>query len=82
MLEDFIKDPNIQGIVFPSILGITYDKKRRDELIDMAFANNTDPLFVDERILLNNDKEREYLDKIFEYINDEEDPDLLLGHTR
>ena len=82
MLEDFIKDPNIQGIVFPSILGITYDKKRRDELIDLAFANNTDLLFVDERILLNNDKEREYLDKIFEYINDEEDPDLLLGHTR
>ena len=48
----------------------------------MAFANNTDLLFVDERILLNNDKEREYLDKIFEYINDEQDPDLLLGHTR
>ena len=23
-----------------------------------------------------------YLDKIFEYINDEQDPDLLLGHTR
>lgn len=82
MLEDFIKDPNIQGIIFPSILGITYEKKRRDELIDLAFANNTDLLFVDERILLNNDKEREYLDKIFEYINDEEDPDLLLGHTR
>jgi ABC-type branched-subunit amino acid transport system ATPase component len=81
-LEDFIKDPNIHGILFPSILGITYDKKRRDELIDLALANNTDLLFVDERILLNNDKERKYLDKIFEYINDEEDPDLLLGHTR
>ena len=79
---DFIKDPNIHGVIFPSILGITYDKQRRDELIDLALANNTDLLFVDERILLNNDKERKYLDKIFEYINDEEDPDLLLGHTR
>ena len=51
-------------------------------LIDLAFENKTDLLFVDERILLNNDIEREYLDKIFEYITDEEDPDLLLGHTR
>ena len=47
-----------------------------------TLANNTDLLFVDERILLNNDKERKYLDNIFEYINDEEGPDLLLGHTR
>ena len=82
MLEDFIKDPNIHGIIIPSILGMTYDKNRRDELINLAFANDTDLLFVDERILLNNKQEKEYLDKIFEYINDEEDPDLLLGHTR
>ena len=82
MLEDFIKDKHIQGIIIPSILGMTYDKTRRDELIELAFANDTDLLFVDERILLNNKQEKEYLDKIFEYINDEEDPDLLLGHTR
>jgi hypothetical protein len=61
---------------------MTYDKTRRDELIELAFANDTDLLFVDERILLNNKQEKEYLDKIFEYINDEQDPDLLLGHTR
>ena len=82
MLEDFIKDPYIQGIMIPSILGMTTDKKRRDELFDLALSNGTELLFIDERILLNNDKEREYLDKIFEYINDEADPDLLLGHTR
>ena len=82
MLEDFIKDKHIQGIIIPSILGMTYDKTRRDELIELAFTNDTDLLFVDERILLNNKQEKEYLDKIFEYINDEEDPDLLLGHTR
>ena len=82
MLEDFIKDKHIHGIIIPSILGMTYDKTRRDELIELAFSNDTDLLFVDERILLNNRTEKDYLDKIFEYINDEEDPDLLLGHRR
>jgi|TARA_R100000353_G_scaffold39097_1_gene31017 hypothetical protein len=82
MLEDFIKDPNITGIVLPSILGLTEDKERRDYLFNLALSNDTHLLFADESIYLNNDSELNYINAIFEYINNEEDPDLLLGHTR
>lgn len=82
MLEEFILDKHITGIVIPSLLGMTADKTRRDELLELALTNNTHIIFADERILLDNREELSYINKIFEYINDEADPDLLLGHTR
>lgn len=82
MLEEFILDKHITGIVIPSLLGMTANKQRRDELLELALSTNTHIIFADERILLDNREEISYINKIFEYINDEEDPDLLLGHTR
>ena len=82
MLEDFIKDPNITGIVLPSILGLTEDKERRDYLFNLALETGTHLLFADESIYLNSGSELNYINEIFEYINNEDDPDLLLGHTR
>ena len=82
MLEDFIIDPNITGIVLPSILGLTEDKERRDYLFNLALETGTHLLFADESIYLNNGSELNYINEIFEYINNEDDPDLLLGHTR
>ena len=82
MLEDFIKDEHIGGIIIPSILGMTMDKDRRDYLLNLALENKKPIIFVDERIMLNSKDELDYINSLLEFITDEPEPDLLLGHTR
>ena len=82
MLEDFIKDEYIDGIIIPSILGMTGDKDRRDYLLNLALENKKPIIFVDERILVDSQDEINYINSLLEFINDEPEPDLLLGHTR
>lgn len=83
MLEDFLKDKHIGGILIPSILGITTDPARREYLLNLALELKKPILFIDERILLNSKEELDYINNILEFITEEnQDPDLLLGHTR
>jgi len=82
MLEDFLKDEHIGGIIIPSILGMTADKERRDYLLNLALEKNKPIIFVDERIKLDSAEELYYINSLLEFITDEPEPDLLLGHTR
>jgi hypothetical protein len=82
MLEDFLKDEHIGGIIIPSILGMTADKERRDYLLNLALEKNKPIIFVDERIKLDSVEELYYINSLLEFITDEPEPDLLLGHTR
>lgn len=83
MLEDFIRDPNIGGILVPSILGITTDSDRRNFLLSLALEQRKPIIFIDERIMLTSKDDLEYINNIVEYYTTEEQsPDLYLGHTR
>jgi hypothetical protein len=61
---------------------MTADKERRDYLLNLALEKNKPIIFVDERIKLDSVEELYYINSLLEFITDEPEPDLLLGHTR
>lgn len=83
MLEDFIRDEYIGGIIIPSILGMSNNAERRTFLLNLAIEQQKPIIFVDERIMITQQSDINYINRIVEYFTDEAiEPDLFLGHTR
>jgi len=79
-LEKYINDEKIQGIVCFSLFGLPDDPFLRQKLLMSAIKQNKELIFVNEDIYFKNNKDLEYIKRIYEYYNTNESPKETLGH--
>jgi len=80
-LEKFITGLGIEGIVLCSIYCLPDDKTRRLELLKLAVDNNVELHFANELSYIRDESDIEKIEKIFEYVNENTDPNKTLGYT-
>lgn len=79
-LEKFITGLGIQGIVLCSIYCLPDDKERRLELLELAVDSNVELHFANELNFVKTKEDIQKIERIFEYINDNPDPNITLGY--
>ena len=80
-LEKYITGLGIQGIVLCSIYCLPDSKKRRKELLQLAIDNNVELHFANELTYVRESKDIEKIENIFEYINENTDPNITLNYS-
>ena len=78
-LEKFIKDYNINGIVLCSIYSLPDNPVRRLEILSEAVGNNVELHFANELCSVRTKEDIDHIQKIFEYVNTNTDPNVTLG---
>jgi len=78
-LEKFIKDYNIDGIVLCSIYSLPDNPCRRFEILKTAVENKVELHFANELCSVRNAVDIDHIQKIFEYVNENTDPNETLG---
>ena len=80
-LEKYITGLGIQGIVLCSIYCLPDDKQRRLELLELAVDNNVELHFANELNFVKTKEDIQKIESIFEYVNDNPDPNITLGYN-
>ena len=80
-LEKYITGLGIEGIVLCSIYCLPDDKNRRLELLQLAVDNNVELHFANELNFVKNKEDIQKIENIFEYVNDNPDPNDTLGYN-
>lgn len=80
-LEKFITGLGIQGIVICSVYCLPDNKERRVELLNTAIDRGVELHFANELTVVKTKQDIEKLERIFEYINENTDPNITLGYT-
>jgi len=80
-LEKFITGLGIEGIVLCSIYCLPDNKDRRLELLNLAIEKGVELHFANELTFLKNKKDISKIEKIFEYVNENTNPNITLGYN-
>jgi sporadic carbohydrate cluster 2OG-Fe(II) oxygenase/sporadic carbohydrate cluster protein (TIGR04323 family) len=80
-LEKFITGLGIEGIVLCSIYCLPDNKERRVKLLNIAVDRGVELHFANELTTVKSKEDIEKLERIFEYINENTDPNITLGYT-
>jgi sporadic carbohydrate cluster protein (TIGR04323 family) len=75
-LEKYITGYNIDGIVICSIYCLPDNQERRVELLNLAVENNIELRFANELTSVKSKKDIEHIENIFEYVNENTDPNI------
>jgi sporadic carbohydrate cluster 2OG-Fe(II) oxygenase/sporadic carbohydrate cluster protein (TIGR04323 family) len=81
-LQGYIEQPNVGGIVLCSIYNLPDDVERRQELLELAVANNTQLHFANELCSVRNLSDIDNIQRVFEFVNENTDPNVELGIDR
>ena len=81
-LEQFINLNTIDGIVCCSIYCLPDDQQRRNELLNLAVENNVQLHFANELCSVSSKEDIDHIEKIFEFVNENTDPNITLGYTK
>jgi len=79
-LEKFITGLGIEGIVICSIYSLPDDKQRRIELLQTAVDNKVELHFANELTCVKTSDDIQKIESIFEYVNENTDPNITLGY--
>jgi sporadic carbohydrate cluster 2OG-Fe(II) oxygenase/sporadic carbohydrate cluster protein (TIGR04323 family) len=79
-LELFLTNKTVDGIVACSIYSLPDDKVRRRELLHMAVNNNVELHFANELTSVKTIEDIQHIENIFEYVNENTDPNTTLGY--
>lgn len=79
-LEKFINGSVAEGIVLCSIYCLPDDKERRLNLLNLAVDSNVELHFANELAVVQNKTDIPNIEKIFEYVNENPDPNKTLGY--
>lgn len=71
-LYDLITQGNVDGIVVPSIYAFSLPRDRMLEFFQTALEQQVQILFVDEHILLNDNKDLEKIIRLYEFTKDDQ----------
>lgn len=80
-LEKYITGYNIDAIVMCSIFNLPDDADRRYELLKLAVDSGVELHFANEVCSVRNHADIEHIKHIFEFVNENPDPNLFLGFT-
>lgn len=80
-LELFLTNKSIDGIVVCSIYSLPDNKERRDKLLYKAVENNVELHFANELTSVKTIEDIKHIQNIFEYVNENTDPNITLGYT-
>lgn len=78
-LEEFISGYNVDGIILCSIYSLPDSAARRIELLELAVENNVEIHFANELTAVRSAADIAHIEHIFEYVNDNPDPNEALG---
>lgn len=81
-LQKYIELPKVDGIVLCSIYNLPDDAVRRRQLLELAVAQGTDLHFANELCSVRNSADIEHIEHIFQFVNDNTDPNITLGMSR
>lgn len=81
VLELFLSEGNVDGIVACSIYSLPNDESRRNKLLQTAVDNNVELHFANELTSVKTQEDIKHIQRIFEYVNDNPDPNVTLGYT-
>jgi sporadic carbohydrate cluster protein (TIGR04323 family) len=81
-LQGYIEQTTVGGIVLCSIYNLPDDQQRRQELLELAVANNTQLHFANELCSVRNQDDIKHIQRIFEFVNENTDPNVELGIPR
>lgn len=76
-LEKYITGYNIDGIVICSIYCLPNNQERRVKLLESAVENNVELRFANELAVVKSKKDIEHIENIFEYVNENIDPNKV-----
>ena len=80
-LEKYITGYNIDGIVLCSILSLPDDPFRRLQLLKLAVDSGVELHFANELCSVRTYEDIEHIKNIFEFVNENPDPNVYLGFT-
>ena len=80
-LEKFIKGYHIDGIILCSIYSLPDDIDRRKALLSLAIEKKVELHFANEMAVVKGFNDIEHVEKIFEYINENTNPNITLGYN-
>lgn len=80
-LEKFITGLGIEGIVLCSIYCLPDDKERRLKLLNLAVEKGVELHFANELTFLKDINDISKIEKIFEYVNENTNPNITLGYN-
>jgi len=79
-LEKFLNGSVAEGIVICSIYCLPDNKERRLDLLNLAVSSNVELHFANELAVVKNKTDITNIEKIFEYVNENPDPNETLGY--
>lgn len=79
-LEKYITGLGIEGIVLSSIYCLPDNKERRLELLKLAVDHKVELHFANELTYVREQRDIENIERIFEYVNENTDPNITLGY--
>lgn len=79
-LEKFITGLGIEGIVICSIYCLPDEKERRIQLLKLAVNNNVELHFANELTFVRDESDIKKVESIFEYVNENTNPNITLGY--
>lgn len=79
-LEKFISGLGVEGIVLCSIYCLPDDKERRLHLLKLAVGKNVELHFANELTYVREASDIDKIERIFEYVNENTDPNVTLGY--
>lgn len=80
-LEKYITGYNVDGIVLTSIYCLPKDPFRRQRLMQLAVENGVELHFANEVCRVATTADIEHIQHIFEYVNENTDPNVTLGYS-
>jgi sporadic carbohydrate cluster protein (TIGR04323 family) len=80
-LEKYITGYNIDAIAMCSIFNLPDDADRRYELLKLAVDSGVELHFANEVCSVRDYADIEHIKHIFEFVNENPDPNLFLGFT-
>lgn len=81
-LQKFIELPAVGGIVLCSIYNLPDDVQRRQELLETAVEHGTELHFANELCSVRSHADIAPIQRIFEFVNENTDPNITLGMRR
>lgn len=81
-LQGYIQQDTVGGIVLCSIYNLPDDQQRRQKLLELAVASGTQLHFANELCSVRNQDDIKHIQRIFEFVNENTDPNVELGIPR
>lgn len=81
-LQKYIELDGVDGIVACSIYGLPDDPARRRELLELVVSRGKEIHFANELCSVRSSEDVDHIEHIFEYVNENTDPNVTLGLVR